>query len=139
MLRCLHDFGDEVYINYTVERTTFVPITIDVRLEGQTSKGFRCRNGNITDSVTGMVIVRVLFESNCLDPVVGINMAAMVNLTVEISVNVTDTFLCNTFAIGPQSEYNCCMFVGEGCYICTYVRTNQSFAMHIQRWRMCGG
>ena len=102
VLRCLHDFGDEVYINYTVDRITDTPtpITIDVYQLGETKpRAFRCQNGSITD------LVRIFFKNRCTDPVVVINRTATVNLSVEVEVKFSYMdMLCNTILIGPQRK-----------------------------------
>ena len=104
--RCLHEFGDEIYINYTVDRSTTTPsaIAIDVYLEGRTDPlAFECESGNIYD------VLKVVFKDRCEDPVVIVNKTATVNLSVEVRMkyrNVT----CSQFLIGPQREYPCSVY-----------------------------
>ena len=103
--RCLHDFGEEVYINYTVERNTSTPtpIAIDVYQLGNTKRtAFRCESGSIAD------LVRIVFAEGCKDPVVIVNKTATVNLSVDVEVTLSYMdMLCNTILIGPQREYSC--------------------------------
>ena len=110
--RCLHDFGDEVHVNYTVDRRAQnpTPITIDVYQKGQTRpEAYPCRNGSLSD------ILRVVFMKGCEDPVVIVNRTATVNLQLDVEVNFTYMdMLCNTILIGPQREYSCSVFIG--CY-----------------------
>ena len=49
-----------------------------------------------------------------MDPVVTVNRAATVNLTLDLGVNVTFTdidMLCDTITVGPQSEYSSCVLL----------------------------
>ena len=110
--RCLHDFGDEVHVNYTVDRRAQnpTPITIDVYQKGQTRpEAYRCKNGSLSD------ILRVVFMKGCEDPVVIVNRTATVNLQLDVEVNFNYMdMLCNTILIGPQREYPCSVLIG--CY-----------------------
>ena len=105
VLRCLHDFGEEVYINYTVDRITEtpIPITIEVnQFRGINRTTFRCKNGNISD------LVKIVFAEGCKNPVVIVNKTATVNLSLELEVIFSyKDMMCNTFLIGPQREYFC--------------------------------
>ena len=103
--RSLHDFGDEVYINYTVDRinATQKPIAIDVYQSGHTMPlTFRCNNGSIDN------LLRVFFKDICMDPIVIVNKTATVTLGLELDVKFTYMdMVCNHILIGPQSEYSC--------------------------------
>lgn len=114
VLRCLHDFGDVVHVNYTVDRITqdrVPPIAVDVFPRGQRHQAFRCVGGSILNS-TGDVILQVDFKPGCKDPIVTISKAATVNLSLEVEVRFTDIdMLCNTITIGPQSEYSSCIML----------------------------
>lgn len=105
VLRCLHDFGKEVYINYTVDRITetLTPITIEVNQFRDINRTtFRCKNGRISD------IVEIVFAEGCKNPVVIVNKTATVNLSVDVEVKFSYMdMLCNTILIGPQREYSC--------------------------------
>ena len=122
VLRCLHDFGDVIHVNYTVDRITqprVPPIAVDIHPKGLGHEAFICQNGSILNSA-GLEIVQVVFEPGCKDPVVTINRAATVNLTLEVEVNVTFTdinMLCNTITVGPQSEYTMQLCAIEGCCV----------------------
>ena len=51
VLRCLHDIGNDVYVNYSVQRSVqhFVPIAIEVYI-GERTAAFECmNNGSIPD------------------------------------------------------------------------------------------
>ena len=108
VLRCLHDIGNDVYVNYSVQRSgqDFVPIAIEVYIEGERAAAFECMsNGSIPDS-NGMNIVQVFFTDQCKDLIVVINSLLTVNLTLELKVTLTDDEeQCNIDLIGPQSEY----------------------------------
>ena len=104
--RCLHEFGDEIYINYTVERSKTTPstIAIEVYLEGRTKPlAFECENGNISD------ILKVVFKGVCENPVVIVNTTATVNLGVEVHMR-SGKLTCSKFLIGPQREYPCSVY-----------------------------
>ena len=105
MSRCLHRGSGEVYINFTVDRTTAgAPIAIDVYQAGDTRPlNFRCRN----DSIPG--VLKVVFKS-CVDLVVILNETATVNLSVEANVTYMD-MICNQMLIGPQREYPCNAYI----------------------------
>ena len=118
MLRCLHDFGDVIHVNYTVERTVqgrLPPISVDVYAEGL-HEASTCENKSIPNR-DGVVMVTITFQQGCMDPVVTINRTATVNLTLDLGVNVTFTdidMLCDTITVGPQSEYSSCVQLLKG-------------------------
>ena len=108
VLRSMQHLGDEVYINYTVERRTQGPITFDITLyeRGKTShQAITC----INDSVSFPGILSVEFKGLCEDPVLIVNMTATVKVQLEMTVGVSYNFInidCNTILIGPQREYS---------------------------------
>ena len=114
MLRCIHDFGDVIHVNYTVERSTqprVPPISVSVFGEGLGYQTARCENKRISNSA-GVNVVNITFEQGCMDPIVTISRAATVNLTLDLEVMVRFTdidMLCNIITVGPQSEYSSCM------------------------------
>ena len=112
--RCLHDFGSEVYVNYSVERNVneFVPITVEIHQNRSIVHTFRCEDGSIP-GIRGKEIIKVVFKEQCKDPTIVINKLLTVNLSLELEVKLTDDERqCNTITIGPQSEYMCSM-----CYL----------------------
>ena len=122
MLRCLHDFGDVIHVNYTVDQITqprVPPIAVDVHPKGLGHEAFICQNGSILNS-TGLEIVQVVFKPGCKDPVVTINKAATVILTLEVEVIVTFTdidILCDIITVGPQSDCIMQLCAIEGCCV----------------------
>ena len=109
MFRFLHESGDEVYVNYTVDRITednrFIPIAVEVQPRGQARRTFVCVNGTINNTEDSrIVLMRVVFQLDCRDPILIINKTATVNISLDLYVNLND-MLCNTILIGPQSEF----------------------------------
>ena len=108
--RCLHRQFGEVYINFTVDRSTTTPspITIGVYLEGRTwPLMFQCVNASIPG------LLKIFFKGRCEDPVVIVNETATVTLSVEVLVRYR-FIMCTQITIGPQREYPC------SAYICSY-------------------
>ena len=104
----VHDFGEDVSVSYIVHHSvnTFVPITVDIYLDGNLLAAFRCENGSIMDTA-GMELVQVVFKGHCKDPSVIVNKHLTVDLSLELEVQLTDDERrCNTVKIGPQSEYS---------------------------------
>ena len=106
--RCLHRKFGEVYLNYTVDRstTTKEPISISACLPGIRKPSiFQCENTTIPG------LIQIVFKGGCEDPVVIVNETATVTLTVDVMYM---DIMCNRILIGPQREYLC------SAYVCCY-------------------
>lgn len=105
--RCLHNIGDHVYVNYTIQRSVmeFIPLTVEIHQGGEMIRTFRCTDGSLPDSL-GMKIVTVVFKEECTDPTIIINrlLTIYINLELEVTLSHGDK-QCNNITVGPQREY----------------------------------